>query len=68
MFDGMLIRKEMNMRVGFGTYYGFETESNILFRWNVKWNEFFWELLLKDWIIFVKLWEILKWYFSYIDR
>lgn len=68
MFDGMLIRKEMNMRVGFGTYYGFEMESNILFRRNVKRNEFFWELLLKDWIIFVKLWEILKWYFSYIDR
>lgn len=68
MPDGMLTRKEMNMRVGPGTYYGFEMESNTLPRRNVKRNEFPWESLPKDWTTSVKLREISKRHSSYTDR
>nr|XP_034332489.1 uncharacterized protein LOC117680542 [Crassostrea gigas] len=64
----MLTRKEMNMRVGPGTYYGFEMESNTLPRRNVKRNEFPWESLPKDWTTSVKLREISKRHSSYTDR
>ncbi|XP_061176877.1 uncharacterized protein LOC133185590 [Saccostrea echinata] len=68
MPDNMLTRKEMNLRVGPGTYYGFETESNTLPKRNIKRNEFPWESMPKDWTTSVKLREISKRHSSYTDR
>lgn len=68
MPDGMLTKREMNLRVGPGTYYGFEMESNTLPRRNVKRNEFPWESMPKDWTTSVKLREISKRNSTYTDR